>query len=48
LIARTGLPFVIGYLIEKTGGNYTAGLLFLVILGALGGVCALALAARRF
>jgi sugar phosphate permease len=43
-----GVPFVIGYLIEKTGGNYTAGLLFLVILGALGGVCALALAARRF
>ena len=46
-LGSAGVPFLVGYLIEKTGGNYASGLLFLVFMGALGGVCSLALAARR-
>ena len=41
------IPTIVGYLIELSGGNYTSGLMFLVAMGSLGGLCSAALALRR-
>ena len=40
-------PYVIGYLTGKTGGTYTAGLLYLVASAVVGGLVVLALRTDR-
>ncbi len=41
------IPTIVGYLIQLSGGNYTSGLMFLVAMGTLGGLCSALLAARK-
>lgn len=41
-------PIVIGWLIGMTGGSYVAGLMYLVTLGVVGGLCLTVLALQKY
>lgn len=46
-LGSAGIPALVGFLIARNGGSFTAGLNFLVALGVLGGLCMLALFLMR-
>lgn len=46
-LGSAAVPALVGWLIQQTGGSYTAGLFSLVVIGLIGGVCSLVLALKR-